>query len=232
MKSKILAIILSGVFVLSLTACGDSAVESVLDDLDDFGSGGEEYVVEVPASILNLSEEDDILLCGELKDGVYTNNYFGYKCKAPAGSTLAFDTDDEDDSSEGISMKKAYEDGWGGISLSADLEMGTRFGISITPLNEDEIGLSEEELVKKHIQDIKDFSAALGDEDDEDGPEYETILLAGEEHPVSVTRTETEEDGLKIYESFYIPKGDFLFGISLFGTEEQVEEYIKCFEKN
>ena len=29
--------------------------------------------------------------------------------------------------------------------------MGTRFGISITPLNEDEIGLNEEELVKQYI---------------------------------------------------------------------------------
>ena len=232
MKTKVLAVILAGVFVLSLSACGDSAVESVLDDLD-FGSGEEEeYVIEVPESILNLSEEEDRLLCGELQDGVYINNYFGYKCKAPTGSKLAFDVDEDTGSSGTISMKQAYEDGWGGVSLSADLELGTRMGISITPLNENEIGLSEEELVKKHIQDVKDFSAALGAEDDEDGPEYETILLAGEEHPVSVTRTETEEDGLKIYESFYIPKGDFMFGISLFGTEEQVEEYIKCFDKN
>ena len=228
MKSKILAIILTGVFVLSLSACGDSAVESVLDDPDVFGSAEEEeYVVEVPASILNLSEEDDILLCGELKDGVYTNDYFGYKCKAPAGSKFVYDAEEEIGSSGTVSMKQAYEDGWGGVSLSADLEMGTRFAISIIPLNEDETGLSEEELVKQHIQTMWDFNASLGDED---GPEFETILLAGEEHPASVTRTETDE-GLRVYDSFYIPKGDFLFGISVFGTEEQVEEYIKCIEK-
>lgn len=227
MRTKVLAIILAGVFVLGLSACGDSAVESVLDDLGDAGEN-EEYVVEVPDSVLNLSEEEDILLCGELKDGVYTNNYFGYKCKAPAGSKLAFDMDEETGSSGSISFKKAYEEGWGGISLSADLEMGTRFGVNVTPLNTDEIGLSEEELVKKHIQTMWDFNASFGDED---GPEYEIIQLAGEEHPASVTRTETE-DGLKIYYSFYIPKEDFVFGISVFGTEEQVEEYIKCFDKN
>ena len=228
MKLRVLAIILASVFVFSLTACGDSAVESVLDDLD-FGSGeNEEYVIEVPESILNLSEDEDKLLSGELKDGVYTNNYFGYQCKAPAGSKLAFDIDEETGSSGTISFKKAYEEGWGGISLSADLQMGTRFGVNITPLNADEIGLNEEELVKKHIQTMWDFNASFGDED---GPEYGTVLLAGEEHPVSVTRTETE-DGLKLYESFYIPKGDFVFGISVFGTEEQVKDYLKCFDKN
>lgn len=224
MKTKLISILLIIMVCFSLAACGDDAAKSAVDDADD--SVTEEQTI--PEAVLNLSEEEDILLSGELKDGVYTNNYFGYKCQAPAGSKFAFDIDEETGSSETVSFRKAYEEGWGGISLSANLETGTRFGVSVTPLNADEIGLSEEELVKKHIQSMWDFNASLGDED---GPEYETIQLAGEEHPASVTRTETE-DGLKIYYSFYIPKEDFVFGISVFGTEEQVKEYIKCFEKN
>ena len=51
-----------------------------------------------------------------------------------------------------------------------------------------------------------DFNTSLGDEDD---PEFETILLAGEEHPASVTRTETDE-GLRVYDSFYIPQATML----------------------
>ena len=78
MKKRIFALLLSMVMFFALTACSAGSVASL--------SGAEEESAPkggVPKAVLELSEEDEILLNGELKKGEYTNRYFGIRITVP-----------------------------------------------------------------------------------------------------------------------------------------------------
>lgn len=81
MKQKAALILLTFVLGISMSACASGSVQSVTgsEEGKDADEADDDYALEVPESVQNLSEEDDLLLAGELKDGVYINNYFGYK---------------------------------------------------------------------------------------------------------------------------------------------------------
>ena len=188
----------------------------------------EDYSMEVPPRVAALSEEEDILLNGTLKDGVYINEYFGIKLSIPEGGTLVRDNDNATESTEIIPLSKTYEEGWGQLHFTATIDGIDGFiDVCVQALADDELGLSEEELVRKHIDTMWEINALFGDDE---GPDFGTALLAGEEHPMSIETAEYE-DGERLYVSFYIPKGDFEYYIYLFANNAKLEDLTSCFEK-
>ena len=239
MRSGIFALLLAGILGIGLTACSTGGVQSVLGtgsaEAEEAHAENEDYdyeddePVEVPDSIKNLSREDEILLNGELKGGVYINRYFGYKLDVSGNGIIVRDYDGATSSEEILSLSQTYSEGWGGISFSATVDgIDGSISIYICPLDDDEIGLTEEALVQKHIDTIKDFNSFLGDDDE--GPALEAVELAGELHPASVSRSEST-DGEVVSASFYFPKNEFYYNVYVYGTDIQIEDLTKYFEK-
>ena len=193
------------------------------DEWDD-----DDYSMEVPPRVASMSEEENILLNGDLKDGVYTNDYFGLKLSVPKGGTLVRTNDDATESSEIIPLSKTFEEGWGGLFFTAEAEGIDGFvNVFISALDDDELGLSEEELVKLNIDEIWKINALF---DEDRGPELGTALLAGEEHPMAFQTSETIY-GETLYVDFYIPKGDFMCWISIYANDAKLEDFTTWFEK-
>ena len=229
MKSRIVALLLAVVLGIGLTGCSQGSVSSLLDSLTDTETeDSEDYSIDPPQCVLDLSEEDDILLNGELKDGVYINRYFGIKFSVPEGGTITRLNDDATDTTEIIPMAKAYEEGWGCLYFDAEFdELDGYLSISIMALNEDSVGLSEEELVQQNIDSLWAVNASFGDEE---GPEMRWTTLAGEEHPCSYQGRELE-NGSSISVSFNIPKGNFQYYIYIFSKNTDLEDLTALFEK-
>ncbi len=239
---KLLVILLALCVIFALAACGETDVQSVLESVpeaqgmiedvqemvDGFLSGEDGNEIVIPDSVLALSEEDEILLNGELKDGVYTNRYFGFRFTSPEDWTMKRDNDEAADPTDIIHFKDAFEEQWNCISFTS---MGESYdenvSIVIVPLKDDEKGMSEEELVEKHIEDMWEINRAFGDDE---GPELDSCVLAGEEHPVSRSDSETIS-GQKHYYSFFLPKSDFQCEIRISTYETPVEDYANCFVK-
>ena len=190
--------------------------------------GEEDYSLEPPQCVLDLSEEDDILLNGELKNGVYVNEYFGIKLTLPEGGTIVRENDDATESTEIIPLRQTYEDGWGCLYFSAEAEeLDGYIHFSVQTLMDDEIGLSEEELVRKNIDSMWEINALFGDEG---GPILSTVVLAGEEHPVAVETGEYE--GVENFTAtFDIPKGDFEYHIYMYSSNLELEDLAAWFTK-
>ena len=216
-----LAVLLAVLLCLGMTACGAGDIMSLA------GEKEEAREVVIPAAVLKLTEADEILLNGELKDGVYTNRYFGIRFTAPEGWTLTRLNDDAADTTEILSLRKAYEEEMGGISF-----MATRDGldsyviITVRAMRDDELGLSEEELVKVNNDRIWEINKLFGEDR---GPALEMATFAGEEHPMSVETSETV-NGERTYVSFYLPEGDFVYDISI-NNSEGWQELAALFEK-
>ena len=236
---KIFAMILMLCMILVLVACGESAAQSVLDVSAEaqevlgeaqglLGENGDEekHEIVIPDAVLALSEEDEILLNGELRDGVYTNTYFGFRFTTPEGWTLTRINDDATDPTEPVSFRQAYEEDDNGLMFMA---MGNNtdeyLTIVITALDNDEKGLGEEELVRQNMEDLKDIYLAFGDEIEAD---YGTRVLAGEEHLMAHYDS---EGGKQHFFSFYVPQGDFKLDICITTAMTDPEDYLKLFEK-
>ena len=167
MKTRILALLLIVVLCFTFVGCADTAASSVIQAVTGLGAAEEDsdYQVEIPEAALHLSEEEEILLNGELKDGVYVNRYFGYRFTAPEGWTLVRCNDDATETTDVIPLRQGYEDGWGGLYFSADNEGSEGYiSINIAALKDDEIGLSEEELVRKDIEKTWEINRMFGEE--------------------------------------------------------------------
>jgi len=219
-----IAILLALILCLSMTACGDSGVMSVLAEEKEEAKPE----VEIPAAVLSLSEEDEILLNGELKDGVYINRYFGIKFTAPEGWSISRLNDDASETTEIFSMRKAYEEEMGGITYMANPESFDRYlFMAIRALRDDELGLSEEELVKRNNERIREINKVFGEDN---GPELAAAIFAGEEHPMAIQLSETV-DGEMLYVSFYLPRGDFVCDISISTPNGTLEDLTALFEK-
>ena len=87
--------------------------------------------------------------------------------------------------------------------------------------------LSEEELVKKNIDEMWEINRIFGDDE---GAELRTAVLAGEEHPVSCQISETDR-GDRLSVDFYIPKGAFEYIVFIYLTDAELEDLTKLFEK-
>ena len=226
MKTRLIASVLAIVLLLGLSACGEfAALEPAVQYLQE---GKEEKTIVIPEAVVNLTEEDEILLNGELKDGVYINRYFGMKLSVPEGWTLKRLNDDATESTEMIPLRQAYEDEMNGLFFTASSDSFNGYiDVYITALKDDERGLSEEELVKKYIDDIWAINKAFGDDE---RPEYARAMLAGEEHPVSLSRSETDA-GERVFAAFSIPRGDFKYDISISAASGELEDLTGFFEK-
>lgn len=216
-----LAVLLTLALCLSMAACGDTGISST-------GAAEETIEVEIPAAVLNLTEEDNALLNGELKDGVYTNQYFGIRFTTPEGWSISRLNDDAADTSQILSMRQAYEEEMGGISFMASPEaFGQYIILRIRALRDDELGLCEEELVKRNNERIWEINKLLGEDR---GPELGVATFAGEEHPMGIQLSETKE-GENLFVSFYLPKGDFVCDISITTPNGTLEEMTAHFGK-
>lgn len=218
-----IAVLLALVLCFGMTACGDSGPLSSLG-----GEKGGANEIVIPEAVLNLTEEDEILLNGELKDGVYTNRYFGIRFTAPEGWSLRRLNDDATDTAELISLREAYEQEMGGISFMAVTEDSNGYIlVIIRAQREDERGLSEEELVRQNNERIWEISKIFGEDQ---GPELKTAMFAGEEHPMGIQTSQTQE-GEALHVSFYLPKGDFVYDVSISTPGGALEEMTALFEQ-
>ena len=230
MKSKLYALLLIVLMLVSFAACSEgSAVDldalEAATGINDSPSEDEEYVPVIPKAVLELSEEDDILLNGELKDGVYTNRYFGLKFTTPEGMTLSRLNDDATDTTTIIPLRQAYEDGYGGIMITTELGLEESVFIRIYAIDDDKIGFTEDELVRAQIQETNDLAVAFGLEG---SAVYGTAVLAGEKHPIQIDTSEPET----VSWFFHINKGAFMYDISITAPDEARAEYlISFFEK-
>ena len=228
MKKRFIILLLTGMLLLSLAACGGASVQSVLPaenvtvpDADNV-TDEEDYTPVIPEAVLSLTEEEDILLNGELKDGVYINRYFGLKFTAPEGFSLSRLNDDATESTEIIPLRKTYEDGLRGIMITTDLGLPETVFINVYAADEDQIGFSEEELVRAKIQETNELVTSFGLEE---GSEYSTAVLAGEEHPIQLS---TSDPGcIDVY--FHIIKDGFIFQISVSAPDEEGIAYLLSF---
>lgn len=195
---------------------------------DGADSDWDDYSMEVPPSVLALTEEEDALLNGELKDGVYVNEYFGLRLTIPEGGTLVRDIDGATESTEIIPLRRAYEEGWGGLSFSATVEgIDGDIFVIIKALEEDEVGLSEKDLVQKNIDELWEINALFGEDR---GPTPGAALLAGEEHPAAFQTSEIGS-GEQRSVDFYIPKGDFACFIFIYANNAEPDVLTACFDK-
>jgi hypothetical protein len=94
-------------------------------------------------------------------------------------------------------------------------------------LRDDERGLNEEELVKENNNRIWEINKLLGEDR---GPELEMAMFAGEEHPMGIQTSQTQE-GEAIHVSFYLPKGDFVYDVSISTPGGTLEEMTALFEQ-
>ena len=219
MKKRFVALLLALMLILALTACGQGTAASTTETEEKY---------EVPKAATELSREDEILLNGELKKGEYTNRYFGFKVTMPEGGTLTRLNDDATESTEALSLAKAYENGEGGLIFWGEIEgFNGHFNMAIQALDEDKVGLSEEELVNAHIEEMWEINRAFGDDEK---PELITVTVAGEEHPASLSITETNS-GEQRYINVYFPKGDFVCSVAFSVTGGGEEPLLACFDK-
>ena len=146
----------------------------------------------------------------------------------PEEWTLTRLNDEVTESTEIYPLRRAYEEEMNGLFFMTDTgSFDAYLSVFITALKDDERGLSEEELVKKHIDEMWEINRAFGDDE---GPEYAAVMLAGEEHPVSLSRSESDA-GEKVFAAFSIPRGDFKYEISISAASGELESLTGLFEK-
>lgn len=236
MKTRIIAALLAVLILFSLTACGEQEAISVLEqaaeeagvNLDELSGKDTDTPAEIPQCVKDLSEEEDILLNGELKDGAYNNKYFGYKFTVPEGGTLTRLNDEVTESTEIYPLSRAYEQEQGGLLFWADIpNIDGYLYIIVSAMNEDEVGLSEEELVKKHIEDVWEINKAF---DEDNGPSLGTAVIAGEKHPISIQVSQTNT-GEQFFIGFTIPKGNFRYDVTISVTNGDYQPLLDLFER-
>ena len=223
MKKRIFALLLSMVMFFALTACSAGSVAGLSDAEEESAPKG-----GVPKAVLELSEEDEILLNGELKKGEYTNRYFGIRITVPEGGTLTRVNDEATESTQIISLAESYEKEENGLFFWAEIPGVDGYAaVIIKALEEDQVGMSEEELAQKDVEDIWEINSRF---EVEGGPEVTTMTLAGEEHPASLNITQTES-GEQKFACFFLPKGNFICLIDFSATGGGLEDLMACVER-
>ena len=229
MKKKLTALLLIGIFCLSMTACGESSVKTSQNDssfekkmlniVDENTTGsdeetkdGEDGQLDIPDAVKNISPEDDQALTGKLTEDSYTNEYFGLKLNMPEGGTIESIMDSGTDL---MQLSETYREGHSSISMS------------VSALTSKEQGKDAEVLAMERLELEQKINGAL-----ENTAEcsVETINIAGEEHPAYVEITDSEEGRIKSA-AIYIVKGDFRCCITVYTAEDRFEEMLNLIEK-
>ena len=242
MKKKLTALLLIGIFCLSLTACGESSVRTSQNDssfekkmlniVDEKTTGsdeetkdGEDGQLDIPDAVKNISPEDDQALTGKLTEDSYTNEYFGLKLNMPEGGTIESIMDSGTDL---MPLSETYREGLGSIIIqSQDSDGGGYVSMSVSALTSKEQGKDAEVLAMERLELEQKINGAL-----ENTAEcsVETINIAGEEHPAYVEITDSEEGRIKSA-AIYIVKGDFRCCITVYTAEDIFEEMLNLIEK-
>lgn len=222
MKAKIFGLLLVGVFCFSLAACGDSDIQSVMSGADDAGTE-EEYELEIPEAVLNLSEEEDLALTGTLTADSYVNHYFGIRLNKPESGTISSIMDEGTDLTP---LSKTFASGIGSVDIQSDSGNGNIL-VSIGALDKEDIGKTEEELVRERME----FSKQLNESMEVTSELYmETITIAGEEHPAFVEIFK-DEDYVNKSVIAILPKGDFACNIYVSSPPENFDQILALLEK-
>ena len=158
MKKKIIALLLAGVLCLSLTACGQSGVKTSQDDSnfekkmlnieDDIETESneeaedeEDYQMEIPDAVKNISPEDDEAVTGVLTEDSYTNEYFGLKLNRVEGGTIESLMDSGTDL---MPLSQTYTDGIGSIVIQSRETGGWAYvSMTVSALSSKERGKDE-----------------------------------------------------------------------------------------
>lgn len=241
MKKKIMALLLTGVLCLSLTACGGGSVKTSEDDnferkmlniADDTqtGAGGEAedaevYQLGIPDAVTKISPEDDKALTGVLTEEAYTNEYFGLKINKVEGGTIESLMDSGTDL---MPLSKTYTEGSGSIMINSR-GAGSEGSLSLTvsALPSEDLGKDEKELAQEHFDLEQGINEAMSYEAE---CSVETITLAGEEHPAYVEFSKGE-GGKSKSAAIYIVKGDFQCTINVYAPEDNFDAILNLIEK-
>ena len=239
MKKKLTALLLIGIFCLSMTACGESSVKTSQNDssfekkmlniVDDEETDSDEETedgqLEVPDAVKNISPEDDQALTGVLTEDSYTNEYFGLKLNRCEGGTIESFMDSGTDL---MLLSETYADGIGSIIIqSQDVDGGGYVSMSISALSSKEQGKDAEVLAMERLELEQKINGAL-----ENTAEcsVEAINVAGEEHP-AYQEISDDEEGRTKSAAIYIVKGDFRCSITVYAAEDKFEEMLNLIEK-
>ena len=220
MIKRILMLLLAAVLLLTAAACSSGTAQTLTENDDSY----EDEPVEVPGYVQNLSEEDNILLNGELEGSTYTNRYFGYRLALPEGTELYRMNDNATDTSVIIPLADAVADGFGGVIYLGKISEDEDIQIFIRPRAEEELGLSEEEVTNRMIGRSWDLNRLF---EVEAGPELRSFVIAGEEHPCSYS----VEANDFVFVNFYFLKNEFVYDLYFSMTEAHFQELMSCLEK-
>ena len=243
MKKKFLSVLLIGIFCLSLTACGGGSVKTSQEDSsfekkmlniedDKAADSGEEaedeedYQMEIPDAVADISPEDDEALTGVLTEDSYTNEYFGLKLNKAEGGKIKSLMDPGTDL---MPLSETYTEGIGSISIeSRDADGNAYVSMNVSALSSKEQGKDGEVLAMEQFELEQSLNTAM---DYEAECSFETINIAGEEYPAYAEISDSEE-GRKKAATIYIVKDEFKNVITVYAPEDRFDEMLQLIEKN
>lgn len=227
--------ILTGCLCFSLIACGEDEAQSVLENAAaaDTAAGygediedEEEYQMEIPDAVKNISPEDDKALTGVLTEDSYTNEYFGFKLNRIEGGTIQSLMDEGTDL---MPLSKTYTEGLGSIYIkNQNADNGESISATISALTSKQQGKTEKDLAQERFETEQGFNEEMEFEAE---CSVENITVAGAEHPAYIEIYEREEGGKSKNASFYIVKNDFLCSITINADSDKFDELLKLIEK-
>ena len=185
----------------------------------------DEYEAEpIPPYVLNMTEEEDRLISGELKGREYVNEYFGFRLSLPEGWSMSDLVADNAD--EPLSIHSAYEKGYNCIFLMAENSRNNdTISILITGMQEDKRGMTEEELIRENIELFRQIDETMGEESKRHA---ENVLFAGKKHPAAVESGSYEGEEWETT-SFEIPNDPFSCSITVTSHELPSRVLLSCF---
>ncbi len=231
MKIRIIALLLAGCICLSLAACGEDEARSVTENADAAdtaavsGEEDEEYELEIPDAVKNISPEDDKAVTGVLTEDSYTNEYFGFKLNRIEGGTILSLMDEGTDL---MPLSETYNEGIGSIYIkNQNIDNGESVSATISALTSKQQGKTENDLAQERLKTEQGLNGEMGLEAE---CSVENITVAGEEHPAYVEIYERDEGGMSKNASLYIIKNDFLCCMTINADSDKFDELLKLIE--
>lgn len=241
MKKKLIALMLVGTICLSLAACGggaaktsdDSNFEKEVLHIDDEAEGAgdetageEDYQLEIPDAVTNISPEDDKALTGVLTEDAYTNDYFGLTINRIEGGTIESLMDSGTDL---MPLSKTYTEGVGSIMISTrSANNDGSISVIISAVPSKDQGKTEKDMAQERYDLESGINEAMGYKSE---CSVETINIAGEDHPAFVELADGDDGRMKSATACII-KGDFQSSISIYAPEDKFDNILAYIEKN
>lgn len=240
MKKKLIALMLAGTIGLSLAACGgggaktsdDSNFEKEVLHIDDEAEGAdaeaageEDYQIEIPDAVTNISPEDDKALTGVLTEEAYTNEYFGLIINKIEGGTIESLMDSGTDL---MPLSKTYKEGIGSIMISTRSAYNDgSISMVVSAVSSKDQGKTEKDMAQERYDLENGINEAMGYKAE---CSVETINIGGEEHPAYVEMADGDDGRMKSATACII-KGDFQSNISIYAPEDKFDEILQYIEQ-